>query len=91
MHLDPRLLFGWTRDVSLAYAGGLVLGTPFALGAVWLTGTELAATACIVLAMTGLLVALRRTAASDPAPNPCPHQRARLIARAAPRRLSPEP
>lgn len=67
MHFDPRLLFGWTRDLALAYVGGLALGAPFAIGAVWLTGIELTATACLVLAMAGLLVALRRTAAEAPA------------------------
>jgi len=67
MHLDPRLLVGWTRDVALAYVGGLALGAPFAPGAVWLTGTERAATACLVLAMTGLLIALRRSTATVPA------------------------
>lgn len=57
---ESRPWMGWTRDLALAYAGGLVLGAPFALTAVWLTGYERVATVCLLLAMAGLFVALRR-------------------------------
>lgn len=50
----------WTRDLACAYAGGLVLGAPFALAAVWLTGVESIATASLLVAMALVLVALRR-------------------------------
>ena len=60
MPLDHRPLFAWTRDVALAYAGGLVLGAPFALTAVWLTGLERIATVCLLLAMALVFLALRR-------------------------------
>ena len=66
MHIDSRLLFGWSRDLALAYAGGLVLGAPLALAAVWITGAEVAATVALVLSMAGVFVALRRAAASAP-------------------------
>lgn len=60
MRLDHRWLFAWTRDIALAYAGGLVVGVPFALAAVWLTGLERITTACLLLAMALVFVALRR-------------------------------
>ena len=66
MHIDSRLLFGWSRDLALAYAGGLVLGAPLALAAVWITGAEVAATVALVLSMAGVFVALRRAAVSAP-------------------------
>lgn len=50
----------WARDLALAYAGGLVLGAPVALLAVWLTGYEPVATACLLLAMAATFVMLRR-------------------------------
>lgn len=61
MHVEPRPLMAWTRDLALAYAGGLAVGAPFALAAVWLTGIERAATACLLLAMALFFVVLRRS------------------------------
>jgi hypothetical protein len=60
MTVPSRPLMDWARDLALAYAGGLVLGAPFALTAVWLTGYERIATACLLLAMAVVFAALRR-------------------------------
>jgi hypothetical protein len=60
MTVESRPLMAWARDLALAYAGGLVLGAPFALTAVWLTGHDRVATACLLATMAGLLTALRR-------------------------------
>ena len=60
MNVDSRGLVAWIRDVLLAYAGGLVLGAPFALCAVWLTGHDSAATFSLLMAMAVLFVGLRR-------------------------------
>lgn len=60
MTIDVRSIVSWSRDVAIAYAGGLVLGAPLALGAVWLTGRDGAATASLLAAMGLLLLALRR-------------------------------
>lgn len=49
-------------DLAVAYAGGLVLGAPFALVSVRVTGIEAAATTCMLVAMAVVLVMLRRTA-----------------------------
>ncbi|WP_396627195.1 hypothetical protein [Luteitalea sp.] len=68
MTLDPRLLVSWCRDVLIAYAGGLVLGAPVALVAVWLTGRNDAATVSLLAAMAALLVALRRRRPAEAAP-----------------------
>ena len=47
---------------AFTYAGGLILGAPFALVTVRLTGIDVAETACMVLAMAALFVTLRRAA-----------------------------
>jgi hypothetical protein len=60
MNVDSRRFLAWIRDVLLAYAGGLVLGAPFALLAVWLTGRDSAATVSLLMAMAGLFFVLRR-------------------------------
>jgi hypothetical protein len=60
MNAETRPLMAWARDLALAYAGGLVLGAPVAVTAAWLTGVERVATACLLLAMALLFVALRR-------------------------------
>lgn len=60
MNTETRPLMAWTRDLALAYAGGLVLGAPVAVTAAWLTGIERVATACLLLAMALLFLALRR-------------------------------
>ena len=52
--------FPWVRDIALAYAGGLIIGAPVALAAVWITGNDRLVTACLLIAMTCVLVALRR-------------------------------
>ena len=62
MHVDLRRFGSWCVDLAVAYAGGLVLGSPFALVSVRLTGIDLAATLCMVVAMAALFVTLRRTA-----------------------------
>lgn len=85
MHIDSRLLFGWSRDLALAYAGGLVIGAPLALAAVWATGTEVAATVALVLSMAGVFVALRRAAASTPVAS---HVRDAAVARTVQRRVA---
>ena len=63
---DSRPLMAWARDLALAYAGGLVLGAPFALTGAWLTGHDRVATACLLLFMAALLAALRRRDACLP-------------------------
>lgn len=60
MNVDSHPLAAWARDLVFAYAGGLVLGAPVAVAGVWLTGTERAATVCLLVAMGVLFVALRR-------------------------------
>jgi hypothetical protein len=60
MNVDSRPLVAWIRDVLLAYAGGLVLGAPFALLAVWLTGRDSAATFGLLMTMAVLFVVRRR-------------------------------
>ena len=60
MNVDSRLSVVWVRDVLIAYAGGLVLGTPFALVAVWLTGRDSAASVSLLTAMVVLFLGLRR-------------------------------
>ncbi len=51
----------WVRDIAIAYAGGLVLGAPLALLAVWATGVQRLAPVAMLLAMCVVLHALRRT------------------------------
>ena len=68
MNVDPRLLLAWTRDLALAYAGGLVLGAPVALTAFWLTGIERVVTVCLLVAMALVFVALRRRDARTTSP-----------------------
>ena len=53
-------LLSWARDITLAYAGGLVLGAPVAVGAVWASGLDRLATLALLAAMGVVLVALRR-------------------------------
>jgi len=60
MNDESRPVTAWVRDLALAYAGGLVLGAPVALLAVWLTGYEPVATVCLLLAMAATFVMLRR-------------------------------
>ena len=60
MNVDAHLLMTWARDLALAYAGGLVLGAPLAVLGVSVTGIERVSTICLLLAMSGLFVALRR-------------------------------
>ncbi|MCC6164798.1 MAG: hypothetical protein IT182_15715 [Acidobacteria bacterium] len=71
MTFERRLLMGWTRDLALAYVGGLIVGAPLALAAVWLTGIRWLTTVCLLGAMVVLFVALRRratTSVSTPVP-----------------------
>lgn len=55
-------IVAWTRDLALAYVGGLVLGAPVAVAAAWLTGVDWMATVCLLTAMVLLFVQLRRQA-----------------------------
>jgi hypothetical protein len=57
---ERHSLLSWARDISLAYAGGLVLGAPVAVGAVWVSGIDRLATLALLAAMGVVLVALRR-------------------------------
>jgi hypothetical protein len=62
--IDARFaFFPWLRDIALAYAGGLIVGAPVALVAVWITGNDRLVTVCLLIAMTAILVALRRSVA----------------------------
>lgn len=73
MSIDPWGPLGWARDIAIAYAAGLAVGAPFALIAVWLTGRERASTVCFLLAMTGVLVVLRRSTDRRFHRNPTPN------------------
>jgi len=49
----------WCTDIALAYVIGLMIGAPAGLAATWLTRSELALTAVIVVAM-GVALGVRR-------------------------------
>lgn len=50
----------WVQDVVVSYVGGIALGAPVGLLAVWVTHSEGALTAAIVCAMAGVLVVRRK-------------------------------
>ena len=49
----------WCVDMAIAYAGGIVLGAPLGLVALWTTGNDAALGSVILLAMIGLLFGRR--------------------------------
>ncbi len=49
----------WVQDIATSYVGGIALGTPAGLLAVWATNRDAMLTAAIVCAMIGVL-AMRR-------------------------------
>jgi hypothetical protein len=57
----------WCVDIALAYAVGLMIGAPAGLAATWITRSELALTAVIVVAMAVAFVVRRSRRRSNPA------------------------
>ncbi len=72
MHDQNHSVRAWVRDIAIAYAGGLVLGAPLALLAVWATGVQRLAPPAMLLAMCAVLHALRRTRRASPVTAPVP-------------------
>jgi hypothetical protein len=57
----------WCVDLALAYVIGLLIGAPAGLAAIWITRSELALTAVIVVAMVVAFVVRRVRRRSTPA------------------------
>jgi hypothetical protein len=49
----------WVQDIAMSYVGGIALGAPAGLLAVWATNRDAMLTAAILCAMAGVLT-LRR-------------------------------
>jgi len=49
----------WVQDIAMSYVGGIALGTPAGLLAVWATRRDAMLTAAIVCAMAGVLTMRR--------------------------------
>jgi hypothetical protein len=49
----------WVQDIAMSYVGGIALGAPAGLLAVWATNRDAMLTAVIVCAMVGLLTKRR--------------------------------
>ena len=49
----------WVQDIAMSYVGGIALGAPAGLLAVWATDRDAMLTAAIVCAMAGVLTMRR--------------------------------
>ena len=57
----------WVQDIAMSYVGGIALGAPAGLLAVWATNRDAMLTAAILCAMAGVLT-MRRVQRRGSAP-----------------------